>query len=224
MFTQKPPHLFANAEVFKKRMIFLEKDRLINIEKVFLDNHGYATTTKLLRAGANSRLILKLIADDKATKIKRGLYRWNLYSPKSEEDLIELATTLPEGVFCLFTALSYYELTTYNPQEFNMAIFRDSHKPLLPDYPPVKVFYFSEKQFNTGISTLQIEGHAVKMYDVEKTICDCVRYRNKIGLDIMQEALKTYMARKNRNLDKLWHYSETLKVKSVIKPYLEALL
>jgi hypothetical protein len=146
----------------------VEEDRLNNIEKVFLDNHGYATTTKLLKAGADSRLILKLVKNDKATKVKRGLYKWNLYTPKSEEDLIELSAALPEGVFCLFTALSYYELTTYNPQEFNMAIFRDSHKPLLPDYPPVKVFYFSEKQFNTGISTLQIEGHAVKCMTLKK--------------------------------------------------------
>lgn len=205
-------------------MIFLGEDRLNNIEKVFLDNHGYATTTKLLKVGADSRLISKLVNNGKAIKVKRGLYKWNLYAPKSEEDLIELAAAVPEGVFCLFTALSYHELTTNNPQEFNMAIFRDSHRPLLPGYPPVKVFYFSEKQYHTGISTFQIEGHPVNMYDLEKTICDCVRYRNKIGFDIMQEALKTYMARKTRNLDKLWNYSEILKVKSILKPYLEALI
>jgi predicted transcriptional regulator of viral defense system len=202
----------------------LEKDRLSNIEKVFLDNHGYATTTKLLNAGADSRLILKLVKNKKAIKIKRGLYKWKLYSPKSEDDLIELAKTLPGGIFCLFTALSYYRLTTFNPQEFNMAIYRDSYKPILSDYPPVRVFYFSEKQYHTGISILQIEGDPVKIYDIEKTICDCVRYRNKIGLDIMQETLKTYMAKKTRNLDKLWQYSEVLKIKTVIKPYLEALI
>jgi predicted transcriptional regulator of viral defense system len=105
-----------------------------------------------------------------------------------------------------------------------MAIYRETHKPLLPEYPPIKVFYFSKERYWTGIITVEIEGHPVKIFDPEKTICDCVRYRNKIGLDIMQEALRAYMSQKNRNIQKLWQYSELLKIKTVIKPYLEALV
>jgi predicted transcriptional regulator of viral defense system len=199
-------------------------NRRLYVEKVFADNHGYASTTSLLRAGADSRLLQKMVLDSQIVKIKRGLYKSLSYVPGSAEDMIDLAAAMPNGVFCLFTALAYHDLTTYNPPEFNIAIDRDAYKPVLPEYPPVKVFYFSKERYRTGMITVEIEGYPVKIFDPEKTICDCIRYRNKIGLDMMQEALRAYMSRKNRNIQKLWQYSELLKIKSVIKPYLEALV
>jgi predicted transcriptional regulator of viral defense system len=170
---------------FLTRLI-LESYRQVNpVEKVFAANRGYASTTELLRAGADSRLLQKMVRDSQIVKIKRGLYKSLAYAPGSAEDMLDLAAAVPDGVFCLFTALAYHDLTTYNPPEFNMAIYRETHKPLLPEYPPIKVFYFSKERYWTGIITVEIEGHPVKIFDPEKTICDCVRYRNKIGLDIM---------------------------------------
>jgi predicted transcriptional regulator of viral defense system len=202
----------------------MKETRLKKIEDLFIKNHGYATTSELLKIGTDSRLIKSLVTNCAIVKVKRGLYKWPSYSGETNEDMVELAHIIPNGVFCLFTALSYYDLTTYNSPEFNIAVYRDSKKPLLPNYPPVKIYYFSKKPYHTGLLNLNIEGHTIKIYDLEKTVCDCVRYRNKIGQDIMQETLRAYMTMKHRNLAKLMEYAKILKVETVIKPYLEALV
>lgn len=193
------------------------------IQKILETQHGYIETAKLYRIGVNHRAVKTLVETGQIIKLKRGLYR-SSDIPVEEEELLDLSMVCPKGVLCLFTALSIHGLTTYIPGEFSIAIHRDAHKVTLPASLPVKLFYFSDRQYTTGLKTIEISGHPVKIFDPEKTICDCARYRNKIGLDILQEALKTYMGRKSRNLQKLVQYSEVLKVKSVIKPYLEALV
>jgi hypothetical protein len=103
---------------FLTRLI-LESYRQVNpVEKVFAANRGYASTTELLRAGADSRLLQKMMLDSQIVKIKRGLYKSLAYAPGSAEDMLDLAAAVPDGVFCLFTALAYHDLTTYNPPEF----------------------------------------------------------------------------------------------------------
>lgn len=184
-------------------------------------NKGYATTSELLKIGLDSREIKKLINKNIILKIKTGLYKQS----NSDEitELTEVCNIVPNGVLCLFSALSYYNLTTYNPFEFNMAIHRDSTKPTLPEYPPIKFFYYSDINFNTGITLISNDEVKIKIYDIEKTICDCCRYRNKLGIDIFKESLKEYLLRKDRNLEKLIKYSEILNIKTILKPYLEAL-
>lgn len=122
------------------------------------------------------------------------------------------------------SALSYYELTTYNPWEYYIAIHRDSTKVKNIEYPPIKLIYFSDKQFNIGITTINVNGNKVKIYDKEKTICDCVRYRNKIGMDIFKEVLKEYIRSKEQNINKLMEYAKELGVKNVLQDYLEVLI
>lgn len=93
----------------------------------------------------------------------------------------------------------------------------------LPDYPPISIFYFADKQFNTGIKEVDIEDSKVKIYDKEKTICDCIRLRNKVGTDVVKEAMQNYLKRKDKNISKLIKYAEIKGVKNIAKRYLEDL-
>ena len=130
---------------------------------------------------------------------------------------------MPKGVLYLTSALAYYDLTTYNPWQYEIAIER-TKKVTIPDYPPIKLVYFSEKQLDLGIVETDMDGHTVRIYDIEKTICDCVRYRNKIGIDIVKEGINEYLKRKDKDLNKLMKYAEVCRVQKILKEYLEVLV
>ncbi|WP_223174522.1 type IV toxin-antitoxin system AbiEi family antitoxin domain-containing protein [Halanaerobium congolense] len=106
--------------------------------------------------------LYKLQEEGDISRIKRGLYRWNDDEYNSNTELIEVSNIVPNGVICLLSALSYYELTTTNPWEYYIAIHRDEHRPKLPDYPSISIFYFADKQFNTGIKEVDIGGVRLK--------------------------------------------------------------
>lgn len=127
-------------------------------------------------------------------------------------------------MICLLSALSYYELTTYNPWEYQIAIHRSSKKPKLPDYPPIKIFYLADAQYNIGIDEVDINGSVVRIYDREKTICDMVRYREKLGMDLMKEGLRNYLKSSNKNITKLVSYADRLRIQTVLQKYLEVLI
>ncbi len=177
-----------------------------------------------MRADFHSSHLYKLQDEGEISRIKRGLYRWNDDEFNTSTELIEVSNIIPNGVICLLSALSYYDLTTTNPWEYYIAIHRDEHRPKLPDYPPISIFYFADKQFNTGIKEVNIDGSKVKIYDKEKTICDCIRLRNKVGTDVVKEAMQDYLKRKDKNISKLLEYAEVTGVKNIVKRYLEVLV
>ena len=202
----------------------MKKDIYKKIEKIFKNNNGYARTQDILDANIHSSHLYKLEDEGEVTKVKRGLYRWNDQEYDTEMEMVEVQKIVPDGVISLLSALSYYELTTYNPWEYYVAIHRDHFKPTLPDYPPISIYYFSEDQYYTGITVIDIKGEKVKIYDREKTICDCIRYRKKIGVDVMKEALQEYLKQDDRDIDKLIKYAEITGVKTLMNRYLEVLV
>lgn len=119
--------------------------------------------------------------------------------------------------------MAYYDLTTYNLWQYEIAIER-TKKVTIPDYPPIKLVCFSNKQLELGIVEADIDGHQVRIYDKEKTICDCVGYRNKIGIDLVKEGINEYLKRKDKDLNKLMKYAEVCRVQKVLKEYLEVLV
>ena len=190
---------------------------------IFEKNNGYVKTSTLLCSGIDKNSIKYLVEQNSIIRIKRGSYKWANYINESYDEIIEVSKNVPSGVFCLFTALSYYELTTYNPYELNIAIRRATRKPVMPDYPPVKVHYFSDKNYNLGINKLTINNHEIKIYDMEKTICDIIRFRNTIGFDLVKESLKEYLKRNDRDIGKLIEYARITNIVTIIKPLLEVL-
>ena len=156
-------------------------------------------------------------------KIKNGLY-WYVEAPLiSNQGFVDVSLSIPDGVICLLSALSFYELTAFNPTFISVALPRGTWKPKI-EYPPVEFYYFSAEQFAAGIEQVSIENFNIRIYSPEKTICDCFRYRNKIGLDIAQEGLIEYLKKKERSLEKLLQYAEICRVKSLLQSWLNAMI
>jgi len=193
------------------------------IYKIFSTRNGFARTTDILAAGIHRRDIRRMREGGKIIRVKRGLYRLAEIPLVSNQSFIDLARAVPKGVICLISALSYHELTTFNPSIISMAICRGSREPKI-EYPPVKFYHFSKKQFEAGINEIKIKAHKIRIYCPEKTICDCFRYRNKLGLDMAKEGLSEYLKRKDRNLQKLLEYAEICRIKPLLETWLNAMI
>ncbi len=198
-------------------------DKYQKIVEIFKTHNGYARSKDILAKGVHPRNIKAALEEGLIIKVKNGLYRLSDTPIISNQSFIDIACAIPEGVICLFSALSYYELTTFNPSVISVAIYRKSWKPKI-EYPPVEFYYFSTKQFESGIDIIRIDGHKVRIYSPEKTICDCIRYRNKLGLDVAKEGLTEYLKRKNRNLEKLLEYAEVCRVRPLLQEWLNVIV
>ena len=151
----------------------------------------------------------------------RGLYRLADVELGSNTDLVQVALRIPKGVICLISALSFHDLTTQIPHEVSIAIPQNFRIPRI-HYPPVAVHKFAAESFEAGIEEHRIDGVTVRIYSPEKTLTDCFKFRNKIGMDVVLEALKLYKERRKINLEGLLKYARICRVENVIKPYLEA--
>jgi predicted transcriptional regulator of viral defense system len=194
-----------------------KKEQIIEL---FKQKQGIIKLQDLLKTGVNKYHLLKLVKTGEVERLKHGLYKLSGYQTN---EYLEIKNLVPNGIICLFSAWRYYELTTYMPHEFHVAIEKKS-KVKLPDYPPIKLYYWDNNSLKTGIKTVNIDKSDIRIFDIEKSVCDAVKYRNKIGKDILNEILTEYLKRKNRNLDLLIKYSKILRVEKILKNYLDVLL
>lgn len=204
-------------------MIELRNEKKERIKEIFYANHGYSSTGDISSAGIDRKYLKDLVNEGNIERIKRGLYRWKDAKFDVEEELINVSKIIPHGIICLESALSYYKLTTYTPGEYTVAVHR-KYNTKLPDYPPIKLYYFSDKYYIDGVEKIDINGHIIKMYNVEKTICDCLRYEDKISKDIIVESIKEYVRRRDKNISKLMNYAAKAKVKNAVQKYIEVLV
>jgi len=143
--------------------------------------------------------------------------------PLGEPDLVTVAIKVPDGVLCLISALAWHNLTTQIPHEIYVAIPRNAETPRI-DYPPVRHFWFSGDAYSAGIEVHTVDDVKIRVYSREKTLADCFKYRNRIGLDTVLEALKAYRQSGPVNVESLMHFAGICRVKRVMTPYLEAVL
>jgi len=146
----------------------ISKEAIMNkkhekIIKIFKIHNGYARSKDILAEGIHPRDIKNILDKGLIIKVKNGLYKLTDIPVISNQSFIDLARAVPEGVICLLSALSYHELTTFNPSIISMAIYRKSWRPKI-EYPPVEFYYFSTKQFKTGIDEIKIKAHKVRIY------------------------------------------------------------
>ena len=198
-----------------------EKEEFVS--KIIAEKGLFVAAESLKNYGLNTYDIGILLSDKRLERVKRGLYKWT-HLQQEYNEMIEVAGLVPEGVLCLFSALCFHELTTYIPKEYNVAIARTMRKPILPSYPPIKIVYLSKERFDTGIIEVNIEGHKAKIYDLEKTVCDAVIYRNKIGADIVKEVMERYILKPQKSLQQLTEYAQKLRISKMVKTYLEVLI
>ncbi len=172
--------------------------------------------------GAPRVVLTRMTAAGLLEKVGRGLYRLP-HSPSSEhESLAAIAAKVPQAVFCLLTALQFHELTTQLPRQVWIAMPRGSHTPKI-DYPPVKMIQVTGDAYSAGIEVVECDQVKLRVYCVAKTVADCFKHRNKIGLDVALEALKDARAKKKASADDLWRYAKVCRVANVMRPYLEAI-
>lgn len=171
--------------------------------------------------GITGNDIQRLVVADKIERVGRGLYRAKDADVTENYSLLQAALLVPKGVVCLLSALRYHELTTQAPFEVWLAIDNKAWKPTVSDVP-LRIHYFTGAALTEGVEEHSIEGIPVKIYSAAKTVADCFKFRNKLGLDVALEALREYFKRRLPEKD-LWHYAEICRVKNVIYPYMEAM-
>jgi predicted transcriptional regulator of viral defense system len=184
---------------------------------------GYIRPKDLEKAGYDPDSVYRLRRNGVIERVGWGLYRLIEHPVTTHIAFVEVSQIIPKGVICLRSALSNYELTTYNPSRIDVAIPRYTRRPK-SGYPPIEYWEFSNNMFSSGIEEIEIDEVTVKIYGPEKTICDCFRFRNKIGIDLAKEGLREYLKRKDRDINKLLKYAEICRIRSVLRPYLEAML
>ncbi len=175
----------------------------------------------LAAQGVTTNQLHRLIESGRVERVGRGLYRAKDSEITEYHTLIEAALLVPKGVICLLSALRFHGLTTQAPFEVWMAIDNKAWRPTTPDVP-LRIHYFSGRALTQGVERHEIEGAQVKVYGAAKTVADCFKFRNKIGVDVAIEALRDYLRKRLPEKD-LWRYAEICRVRNVIYPYMEAL-
>jgi len=175
----------------------------------------------LAAQGVTANHLQRLIESGHVERVGRGLYRAKEAEITEYHTLLEAALLVPKGVICLLSALRFHDLTTQAPFEVWMAIDNKAWRPTIPDVP-LRIHYFSGRALTQGVERHEIEGVQVKIYSAAKTVADCFKFRNKIGVDVAIEALRDYLRKRLPEKD-LWRYAEICRVRNVIYPYLEAL-
>ncbi len=187
---------------------------------IFQQNHGIASSQYLTKKGISHYEINKLLANETLIKLKRGIYKW---ATTETNEMVEVARMLPKGIFCLQTACFYYDLTTSIPSAFHIAI-PDMRHVVLPDYPPIQLYYWNKIAYELGVCTIIVDNQPVQMYDLEKTICDTIRHRHKIGFDVLKEILKNYLQKENRSLNRLNLYAKQLNIQNKVNDFIKILV
>jgi len=190
---------------------------------IFNTNNGILKMAQADKLGVDSKTLLEMTDAGLLVKESRGVYRLANMPPLSNPDLVQVAMRVPAGVVCLISALAFHNLTTQIPHKVYIALPTDVKKPRI-DYPPIEVIWLSEKTYSSGMEEHTIDGVKVRIYNREKTVADCFRFRNKIGQDIALEALKDYLRRPDRNIEHLLNYARINRVHNVMMPYLKAAL
>lgn len=152
----------------------------------------------------------------KLVRVKRGVYAKEI---ALADTMVDVETLIPGGILCMFSAWEHYGLTTQVPQQYDVAIKR-GRKVVVPQYPNFKLHNLSDNTLNLGVTTEVISGYKVKIFDLEKCVCDAVKFRNKIGIDVCTEIVKNYLKRRDRDIPKLMRYAKILRVAKTLEMYL----
>lgn len=187
-----------------------------------LRRKGIVRASDLERYGIPRVYLTRLCQKGLVERVGRGLYRLARAETSEHITLAEAAKLIPNGVVCLLSALSFHGLTTQIPHEVWMAIDVKARRPKVAGVP-LRIVRFSGKALTTGVEIHRIDGVPVKITCPAKTVADCFKYRNKIGLDVALEALRECRRQRKCSLEDLWHYAKICRVANVMKPYLEAI-
>ena len=197
--------------------------RFIRAATIFENHGGILRTAQALKAGIHPKTLYAMRDSGVLERISRGVFRLSDSPPLSNPDLVTVAARVPSGVICLISALSFHEITTQIPHDVHVALPRGAEEPRL-DYPPIRTYRFTGEAFTSGVDAYDLDGVSISIYSPEKTLADCFKFRNKVGLDTVVEAIRFYRERRSIKVDDLMRYAKICRVNRVMRPYLEAIL
>ncbi len=188
--------------------------------RLFRQNRGYLSASEV-KSRAMQYHLKNMVQQGKVTRIKRGVYCLN--SELSDRQMIDVERIVPGAVLCLYSAWSHYNLTLTIPDAWYLAVEK-SRKVVLPNYPSIKLVFVKEKYYKLGVKSRIIEDLEIKIYDIEKCVCDAVKYRNKTGMEVTSEIIRNYLSLPDRNIDKLVSYAKQMRIYNTLKMYIEVQL
>ena len=185
-------------------------DREQFISSSSVKKHGRTEYYKMLEKARHGELI----------QVRRGVYA----TPEQlSGNMIDINSIVPDGILCLWSAWSIHRLTTSMPQAFHVAVRRNK-KITVPAFPQMEIHYYIDKVLNVGVSKMTIDGFSVNVYNMERCVCDAVKFRNKVGMDVCSEIINNYLERPERNISRLMDYARILRVSATLEKYLEVIL
>ena len=189
--------------------------------EIFRKHGGQLRMSDAVKMGITRYMLYSMRDRGIIERVSRGIYRLVDMPAISNPDLVTVSLRFPRAVVCLISALSFHEITTQIPHEVSVAIPRNSRVPSI-EYPPLHIYTFAENAYKYGIEMHMIDNVAVKIYSAEKTLADCFKFRNKLGMEVVLEGLKLYKTRKRVQVDELLKFAKICRVERVMRPYLEA--
>ena len=191
--------------------------------KALIQRKGAVRSRELVEAGVARAQLSRLVATGELIRLARGVYTApGVALPETEEGVLVVAERIPEARLCLLTALRLHGLTTQAPFEVWIAIGNKDRPPRL-DWPPLRVVRFSGEALTAGLETRTMGSKQVRVTTVAKTVADCFKFRNLVGLDVAIEALRDALRARATSVDELWKYARLCRVSKIMRPYLEAL-
>ena len=196
--------------------------RETRIRHAFQRSGGILRTAQALRAGVHPRDLYDLRDAGVLECISRGVYRLADLPPLAEPDLATVAMRIPKAVIALVSALHFHGLTTEIPHEVSVALPPGTARPRL-EWPPLRVYWFSGTMFSSGIETHERDGVRLRVYGAAKTVADCFKFRNRLGIEVAVEALRTGLEQRRFTPAEVLRAARTCRVGRIVRPYLEAL-
>jgi predicted transcriptional regulator of viral defense system len=194
-----------------------------DIKRIFREHRWILTTKLALGAGIHPAQFYALVRSGQIEKLRRNLYLWAGAPIDEKYSLIVAQREVPNGVVCLLSALRFHEITTQAPFEVWITVRRGTAVPRNPAVG-LRVFRSSGPAYHEGIERHRLKGVTIKVYSVARTIADCFKYRNRIGLDVALEALREGSRTHKFTVDELMHYARVCRVANIIRPYAEAIV
>ena len=219
-----PPSFKTSGDVEKSLGFDISYTIMKTKDKVFMavKKSGFIRAKSVKAQNLPPQYLSQLEQEGRIRRVGRGLYAVEGADVSEHQSLVEAAQLVPRGIICLLTALQFHGLTNQAPFEIWMAIGEKQWRPKV-DRPALRLVRFSGKAWTSGVETHQLQGGRIKVYSPAKTVADCFKYRNKIGLDVALEALRDCRRKKKCSMDDIWHFAKICRVARVMKPYLEAI-
>lgn len=183
--------------------------------------NSYISSTKMKEKGRTAYYkMLESVRQGELVQVRRGLYA-NI--DQLSAGMIDIEAIIPGGILCLWSAWNIYKLTTSMPQAYHVAIKRD-RKVVTPSYPPIELHHYTASIWEIGVIKMSVESYNIRIYDIERCVCDAIKFRNKIGMDVCSEIIDNYLSRPERNISKLLDYARQLRVGTILENYLQVKL